>query len=140
MGDLSAIQRDVALLLGKVDNIERKATGAQGSLDDAAFPGGVMLDRFLNECRSDVQTVLDSIEYQQDQDFEDVAPQVVQTNSPGCKPELTSFFPASTVLLKDSQGHVHEIPLEQCRTWAVREPPSRAMVCLRQLVKIDWMQ
>ncbi|KAK7712420.1 hypothetical protein SLS64_004804 [Diaporthe eres] len=75
VGDLSAIQRDVALLLSKVDNIERKATGARESLDDTAFPDGVMLDRFLNECRSDAQTVLDSIEYQQDQDFENVAPQ-----------------------------------------------------------------
>lgn len=75
MGDLSAIQRDVALLLAKFDTIERKTTEGQGLVDDAVdLPGSIMLDRFLNDCRSDAQTVLDNIEYQQDQGFDDSRP------------------------------------------------------------------
>lgn len=123
MGDISAIQRDVALLLGKVDNIERKATEGQESADGAVYlPGGIMLDRFLNDCRSDAQTVLDNIEYQKDQDFEDVRPKA-QSEAPELvhefNPEVTSSSPSPTLLLRTSLGHEHKIPLEQCRTWAV---------------------
>ncbi|KAL2273020.1 hypothetical protein FJTKL_05635 [Diaporthe vaccinii] len=125
VGDLSAIQRDVALLLGKFDNIERKAAEAQRSADDAVdLPGGFMLDRFLNDCRSDAQTVLDNIEYQQDQDFEDDRPkaqaeasELAHEFSQEVKPEFASSSPSPKVLLKTSLGHEYNIPLEQCRTW-----------------------
>ncbi|KAG6364104.1 hypothetical protein INS49_005702 [Diaporthe citri] len=89
VGDLSAIQRDVALLLGKFDNIEPKAAEGQGSADDAVgLPGGVLIDRFLNDCRSDTQTVLDNVEYQQDQDFEDIPPSQVQAEAQELAPDM----------------------------------------------------
>ncbi|KAI7778142.1 hypothetical protein LA080_002568 [Diaporthe eres] len=150
VGDLSAIQRDVALLLGKFDNIERKAAEAQRSADDAVdLPGGFMLDRFLNDCRSDAQTVLDNIEYQQDQDFEDDRPkaqaeasELAHEFSQEVKPEFASSSPSPKVLLKTSLGHEYNIPLEQCRTWPVREPPSEEMLpeSAAKACKIDRMQ
>lgn len=124
MGDLSAIQRDMTLLLAKVDNIEQKTLEDLASGDGAAYSGdGFILDRFLNECRSDAQTVLDNIDYQQDQVFEEVPPQVpaeVPEMASELKPESTTSASPSTILLKNSLGHTYEIPLKQCRTWEVR--------------------
>lgn len=130
VSDVSAIQRDVTLLLGKVDDIERKASGGEESPYDAASPGGFMLDRFLNECRTDAQTVLDNIEYQQDQHFDYVRPKPLAETlglaynfNPEVKPGFTSSSPSPIVLFITSLGHEHKIPLEQCRTWPVRERP-----------------
>lgn len=103
-----------------------------------AFPGGVMLDRFLNECRSDAQTVLDNIDYQQDQDYinyqqdqdlEGVRRQVraeTPKSNLESKVEVTSSSPSPTILFRNSLGHEHQIPWEQCRTWVVRERPHPA--------------
>lgn len=114
----------MTILLAKVDNIEQKALKDLESQDGAASSGdGFMLDRFLNECRSDAQTVLDNIDYQHDQVFEEFLPQApagVQDMAPELKPESTVSSPLSTILLKNSLGHTYEIPLKQCRTWEVR--------------------
>lgn len=129
VGDVSDIQRDVALLLNKVDNIERTAWVVQESPYDTAFPGGVMLDRFLNECRSDAQTVLDNIDYQQDQEFEDVRLQVraeTPKSNLESEVEVTPSSPSPTILFRNSLGHEHQIPWEQCSTWVVRERPEPA--------------
>lgn len=143
VGDLSAIQRDVALLLGKVDNIERMATEGQELPDDTVLHGGVMLDRFLNECRSDAQTVLDNIEYQQDHDFEDVwqhVPAEVSESHPESRPEVTSSSQSPTILFRNSLDYERLIPLEQCSTRTVRElpiwPVEAARFCLRRLAKL----
>lgn len=156
VGDVSGIQRDVALLLNKVDSIERTAWGGQESPYDTAFPGGVMLDRFLNECRSDAQTVLDNIDYQQDQDyinyqqdqdFDGIRRQV-QAETPKSNlesgSEVTSSSPLPTILFRNSLGHEHQIPLKQCRTWAVRERPVPArldcLVLCEKACKVDQMR
>lgn len=105
-----------------------------------------MLDRFLNECRSDAQTVLDNIDYQQDQEFEDVPRQVraetLRFNFES-RPEATSSSPSPTILFRNSLGHEHQIPWEQCRTWAVRERPDPArrgcLVLSGKACKVDQM-
>lgn len=125
MSDLSTIQRDVALLLGKVDNIERKTMEDQESDDTMDLPGCAMLDRFLNDCRSDAQTVLDSIEYQQDEDFEDARPPQVQAEAQDIAADLAPSHQWPTLSFRNSLGSEHSIPLEQCRTWTVRELPTR---------------
>ncbi|KAL1854346.1 hypothetical protein Daus18300_011532 [Diaporthe australafricana] len=121
VGDLSTIQHDITLILGKVDNIERKASAVEYLPDVAEPPGGVMLDRFLYDCRSDAQTVLDNIEYQRDHVFESVPPQVILESVPTQTrneiPDFTSSNPLPTILFSNSLGHVCEIPLDQCRTW-----------------------
>lgn len=147
VGDVSGIQRDVALLLNKVDSIERTAWGGQESPYDTAFPGGVMLDRFLNECRSDAQTVLDNIDYQQEHEFEDV-PQEVRPETPESnlesRPEVTPSSLSPTILFRTSLGHQHQIPWEQCRTWVVRERPDPAgrgcLVLSEKACKVDQMR
>lgn len=124
MGDLSAIQRDVTLILGKVDNIESKASAGEEGPDSVEATGVVMLDRFLNDCRSDARTVLDNIEYQKDPVFETVPPQVIFDSVPihtqAETPECTSPIPLPNIRFSNSLGHVSEIPLSQCRTWTVR--------------------
>lgn len=147
VGDVSSIQRDVALLLNKVDNIERTAWVGQESPDDMAFPGGVMLDRFLNDCRSDAQTVLDNIDYQEDQDFEDVRQQVraeTPKSNLESRPEVTPPSPSTTILFRNSLGHEHQIPWEQCSTWVVRERPDPVgrgcLVLSEKACKVDQMR
>lgn len=119
VGDISAIRSNMELLIAKVGKIERQVSRGQDSLggvDPAG--GGVMLDRFLNECRSDAQTVLDNIEYQQDPDFEDF-PRQVQVEAWG----LENSSPPPTIVLKNCLGHRFKIPLEVCTPWVVRASP-----------------
>lgn len=116
----------MTLLLAKVDNIEQKALEDLESQDGAAYSGdGFILDRFLNECRSDAQTVLDNIDYQQDQVFEEVSPQVpakVPEMVPELKPEPTMSASTPTIRLMNTLGHTYTIPLEHCKTREVRAP------------------
>lgn len=126
---ISAIQRDIELLLAKVNDVDQRVWTGQESLDRSDFPdGGVMLDRFLSECRSDAKTVLDSIGYQQDQDFEYVPPQA----KAGAAEPATSSVP-QTVLVKNTRGHVLEIPLEKCRTSLVRAHSPSTRECVQNL-------
>lgn len=130
----------MALLLGKVDNIEQKASGCEESPGDAVeFPGGFILERFLNECRSDAQTVLDSIEYQREQDFADIGQPALQAESPKVAPKVesdsTTPLKSPTILFRNSLGHVREIALENCRTWAVREPSQLPREAVYQTVQ-----
>jgi hypothetical protein len=141
VGDLSALQRDITRILAKVDNLEQKALGNQEPQHGEAYLGDrFILDRFLNECRSDAQTVLDNIDYQQDRDFEDArlpvkteAPEMVEKR----KPESTVSYAPTAIWLKNSLGHTFKIPLAQCRTWEVRRPlASRYRVV--GIFNVDW--
>lgn len=56
----------------------------------------------------------------------------------------TSFSPSPTILFTNSLGHKHQIPLEQCRTWAVRRRPDLARRCCLvlsvKICKVDQMR
>ncbi|KAK2604232.1 hypothetical protein N8I77_007178 [Diaporthe amygdali] len=119
VGDLSTIRRDMALLLGKIDNIEQKASAGPGPPDATELSGdNVVLDRFLDDCRSDAQTVLDSIDYQQEHVFDNIPSQLSETTEHAeSVPNLTTSSSLPAILFSNSLGHVHEIPLEECGTW-----------------------
>ncbi|KUI59855.1 hypothetical protein VP1G_07066 [Cytospora mali] len=72
LGDTSALRQDTTNIIDRLDNIQQKlATGLDPGADGP--PSRIILDRYLDELRIDAETVLGSIDYQQDT-FEDEPP------------------------------------------------------------------
>ncbi|ROW12451.1 hypothetical protein VMCG_00771 [Cytospora schulzeri] len=106
LGDTTAIRQDTSNILDKLDQIQQKLSAGSGA---DGPPSRVMLDRYLDELRNDAETVLSSIDYQQDT-YEDDSLQP--------QPEISTSTPLSPpVLFSDSRNRVFQVPFEACRTW-----------------------
>lgn len=101
LGDTVAIRQDTSDIIDRLDKIQQKLSAGLGADDPASH---ITLDRYLDELRNDAETVLDSLEYQQNvSGDEPLQPQPV----------------ATITLFKDSRKRLFLVPFEACSTWTV---------------------